>query len=256
MILELCEDRLLASLALIFLATTHMTFAGLENFYINENFVTPRLAANGLILWALALLLEQKTWKSLRLIVLALALHPLMACSGLMVYLAYYCRPGVSRSGTLSFSGLAFLTRRFSALFRFFGKPSSGPHGWGWRDAVQRANPYNFPPNGLPKIGGTFWERRGIVLAACTGPLRSSKQQRLIACVAAVAVAGIAINVSELPTLLCLADSRSGLSLALVAPISANSARRSADFQLVATRHAAHADRRRCACRLFGKHRW
>ena len=46
---------------MIFLATTHITFAGLETFYVNESFVTPRLAANGLILWGLALVQERKT---------------------------------------------------------------------------------------------------------------------------------------------------------------------------------------------------
>ncbi|HEV8060944.1 MAG TPA: hypothetical protein VGP68_13780, partial [Gemmataceae bacterium] len=144
LILGLCEDRLLASLALIFLATTHMTFAGLENFYINENFVTPRVAANGLILWALALLLEQKTWKALGLIILALALHPLMACCGLLVYLAYLyagrfakwhavvlCLAVLAGGGLLCSDSLAG---------RLLGRMDGE-----WRDAVRRASPYNFP---------------------------------------------------------------------------------------------------------------
>ncbi len=194
LILGLCEDRLLASLALIFLATTHMTFAGLENFYINENFVTPRLAANGLILWALALLLEQKSWNAICLIVLALALHPLMACGGLLVYLAYYCSTRFSKWHAVVLS-LALLAGASLLCFDSLASRLLGRMDGEWRDAVQRANPYNFPSEWAPEDWWHILGALGIALAACTGPLRSSTRQRLIACVAAVAVAGIAINI-------------------------------------------------------------
>jgi hypothetical protein len=194
-VLGLCENRLVASLALIFMATTPMTFAGMGTFYVNESFTTPRIAANGLILWALALLLEQKSWNALLLIVLALALHPLMACGGLLVYLAYLCAQRFTKWHLIAL-GLVFLaggTLVFSDILagRLLGRMDGE-----WRDAVRRANPYSSPSEWEAEDWMYIVGALAIALAACTGPLHSATRRRMMACVAGVAVAGTVIHVT------------------------------------------------------------
>jgi hypothetical protein len=194
-VLGLCENRLVASLALVFMATTPMTFAGMGTFFVNESFVTPRIAANGLILWALALSLEQKPWNALLLIVLALALHPLMACGGSVVYLAYFCAQKISKWHLIAL-GLVLLaggTLIFSDPLagRLLGRMDGD-----WRDAVRRANPYCFPSEWAVEDWMYIVGALTIALAACTGPLQSLPQRRMVACVAGIAVAGTIIHLA------------------------------------------------------------
>ncbi len=200
LVLALCDSRWIASLALIFLATTTVTFAGLETFYVNENFVTPRLAANGLTLWALALLLERKTARAFLLMFGALALHPLMAFGGFLICLAYWVSSRFTRwlgwaLGALILSVCALIC--FDVIpDRFLGHMDTD-----WRDATRRANPYNFPS----EWAGQDWMHLliavGIAAAACGGLLRRSDRGRLILCVTGVGIAGLIINViaSQLP---------------------------------------------------------
>jgi hypothetical protein len=193
LVLALCEDRLLASLALVFLVTTHMTFAGLENFYVNENFVTPRLIANGLVLWGFALLLEQRPWAALGLILLGLAFHPLMACGGLVVYVVYKELSRFSKWQTFALAAalLGAIALLSSATWagRILGVMDSE-----WRDAVRRANPYSFPAQWAPEDWLHILGALGVAVAAFTGALSGSRQRRLIACVAVVGIAGLVIN--------------------------------------------------------------
>jgi hypothetical protein len=193
LVLALCEDRLLASLALVFLATTHMTFAGLENFYINENFVTPRLASNGLVVWALALVLEQKTWNALALLVLALALHPLMACAGLLIIVVYLCSLRFSKWHAVALA-VMFLAGGALLCFDSLAARLLGRMDLEWRDVVRRTSPYSFPAEWAVEDWWHILGAFGIALAACNGPLQRPTSRRLIACVASVAAAGVAIN--------------------------------------------------------------
>lgn len=195
LVLALCEDRLLAALALVFLVTTHMTFAGLENFYVNESFVTPRLVANGLVLWGLAVLLEQHAWQALGFILLALAFHPLMACGGLVVYLAYLGSLRFSKWHILALV-LALLSAAALMSFDSIAGRILGTMDGEWRDAVRRANPYAFPGEWALEDWLHILGALGIALAACTGALPGSKSRRLIACTAAVGVVGLVINIS------------------------------------------------------------
>ena len=193
LVLELCRDRMLASISLVLLATTPMAFAGLATFHVNETFVTPRLAANGLVLWALALLLENKPIKSSLLILFALALHPLMACSGLLVCITYYASSRFTKwhllalAGVLAAGGILLCSDALAS--RFLGRMDGA-----WREAVRRACPYNFPAEWTGEDWAYILSALGIALAACAGPLRGSTQMRLMACVAAVAAAGLGIH--------------------------------------------------------------
>ena len=195
LVLGLCENRLVASLALVFMATTPMTFAGMGTFYINESFTTPRIAANGLILWALALLLEQKPWNALLLIVLALVLHPLMACNGLLVYLAYLCAQRITKwhliALVLVFLAGGALIYSDSLAGRLLGRMDGE-----WRDAVRRANPYSFPSEWATEDWMYIAGALAIALAAWFGPLQSPARRRMVACVTGVAVAGIVIHLA------------------------------------------------------------
>jgi hypothetical protein len=197
----LCNDRLMASVALLLLATTHIPFAGLENFYVNENFVTPRLAANGLVLWGLARLLEGKSWSALVLLLFAAGLHPLMACGGLVVWMGFLLVPRLSsRSGMMlvlvGFAASSAFLLSDELAGRFLGRMDSE-----WREAVRRANPYNFPSEWAGADWGHLLAALGIATAACAGAIRERSVKLLVRCIAAVAIAGVVINVvaSRLP---------------------------------------------------------
>ena len=194
-VLGLCQNRLLASLALIFMATTPLAFAGMGTFYVNETFATPRIAANGLILWALALLLEQKNWNALLLIVLALALHPLMACSGLVVYVAYLSAQRFTKWHLMAL-GLVLLAGGALIFSDSLAGRLLGRMDGEWRDAVRRANPYSDPSEWFAEDWMYIVGALAIALAACTGPLQNPTRRRMIACVAGVGVAGLLIHLA------------------------------------------------------------
>ncbi len=192
LVLALCSNRTVASLALLFLATTHVTFAGLETFYVNENFVTPRLSANGLILWALALLLEQRGKTAFLLILAAFGLHPLMACGGLLVFVAYLAIPRLSKWQTLSLTIFAAVGCALLFVDSLAGR-WLGHMDDLWREASRRANPYNFPAEWAGQDWFHLLVALGIALAACASCLHGTAK-RLVACVAGVGVAGILVN--------------------------------------------------------------
>ena len=194
LVLALCVNRLIASLALVFLATTSVTFAGLETFYVNENFVTPRLAANGLTLWALGLLLERRTRSAFLLMVVALALHPLMACGGFLTCLVYWA---VSRFTRWHAWALGALVLAACALVCFDFVPTHllAQMDTDWADATRRANPYNFPSEWAGQDWLHLLIALGIIAAASGGILRRSAQGLLIRCVTAVGLAGLLVNI-------------------------------------------------------------
>jgi hypothetical protein len=76
-------------LALLSVAAAIALPSGYSHYGYGEPFVTPRLFAEALTLMALGLLLRRRTAWSLALLVLAAAIHPIMALAGLGVALIY-----------------------------------------------------------------------------------------------------------------------------------------------------------------------
>lgn len=82
----LVEDKAAATLALVYLVVTPLPFGGLHTFYVHEAFLTPRLAANALVLFALERVFRRRYLPALALLGGAALMHPLMALGGLLVW--------------------------------------------------------------------------------------------------------------------------------------------------------------------------
>jgi hypothetical protein len=83
----LIPDRVAATLGLLFLAVWMPPIGGLDLFHVNENFFTPRLLANALVLFALERMLAGRVLAPLLLLTGSLLVHPLMGFGGLLLFL-------------------------------------------------------------------------------------------------------------------------------------------------------------------------
>ena len=117
-------------------------------------------------------MLEQKTWNAIFLMVLAFALHPLsVACGGLIVCLAYYGVPRLSKWHLVALvlvivaSGALFLSDSLAG--RLLGRMDAE-----WRDCVQISHPYGFPAEWAAQDWWHILGALGIAVAAIAGPLR------------------------------------------------------------------------------------
>ena len=78
----LVPHRTATTLALIYCMAIGLHYGGQQILRLQENFVTPRTLGCGLVLIGLDLLLRGTPVSSLLLMLLAAAIHPLMACGG------------------------------------------------------------------------------------------------------------------------------------------------------------------------------
>ncbi len=78
-------DPLPAVLSLLFLAMAPLPVGGNEVIHLNESFLTPRIAASALVLFALERALSARVLQSLLLITTGMLVHPLMGFAGALV---------------------------------------------------------------------------------------------------------------------------------------------------------------------------
>lgn len=195
LVVALVEDRKLASLALVFMVTTLVPFAGLENFYVNENLVTSRLAATGLVLLALERLLNRHLKTSAALLLAALLLHPLMAFAGLLVAIVFWLAVRLSCFQLASLGlVLAGLVCSF-LLTEPLADKLLGRMDAEWREAVRIANPYNFPSEWAAQDWLQILAALGIAAAATAGPVQDRRLQRFVWILSIVAMLGITASV-------------------------------------------------------------
>ena len=86
LVLALIPDRAVAVLALVYLAVASLPFGGHNIFLVHESFLTPRILANALVLFALERVLRERFGVALALLVPAMSVHPLMAFGGLLIW--------------------------------------------------------------------------------------------------------------------------------------------------------------------------
>lgn len=196
LVLALVRDRVLAAAGLLFLATTLIPFGGLENFYVNENLMTPRLAANAMALLALERLLAGRSAVAAVLFVVGLALHPLMTFGPLLVGLAWWSWPRLSRQILLVGTAVFAVTSATVLAFPGFAGRFLGTMDESWREAIRVANPYNFPSEWATQDWLQIGVAAGIVLAAAALPIFDAARRRLLVSILAVAGAGIAVNLA------------------------------------------------------------
>ena len=82
----LVKDRLLALVAMFYVAIQPLEYCTNHVFYVQEPFLTPRLPAAGLVLFGLAKLLQGRLAASFVLMVLAGLMHPLIATGGFLIW--------------------------------------------------------------------------------------------------------------------------------------------------------------------------
>ena len=81
----LVGNGMVVTLALLFLAIAPVGFGGNGVFHVNESFLTPRIAASGLVLWGLERLLAGRGVAALTIQALAVVVHPLQGSGGLII---------------------------------------------------------------------------------------------------------------------------------------------------------------------------
>ena len=165
---RLISDRVLSTLALCYLVVAPLPFGGLNVFSVHEPFLTPRIMANALLLIGLDQVLQGRFGRALLWLALGGAMHPLMACGGLLVWAGCLAVAVLSRRQVLVL-GAALTVLAIAVL----AIPSLGLAVFGamddeWRQVVRQASPYNFPDEWAPRdwinVGFSF----GALLAAAT----------------------------------------------------------------------------------------
>src|SRR5579884_34817 len=141
----LIKDPIISTVALLFMAITPIPFGGLRIFHVNEWFLTPRIAANALVLLGLERLMAGRLLPAWGLVLMAVPLHPLMAFPGVLILASWLALARLRPKwlvGILSLFALALalVVCDSSVGLRLFGAMDDA-----WKDSVRRANPYLFP---------------------------------------------------------------------------------------------------------------
>jgi hypothetical protein len=116
LVFVLVPERVAGLLALLSLAAAPLPFGGNEIFHLNEPFLTPRLPACALALFALERALAGRPVQAVLLLAGALLLHPLMAFGGLLVVVLWWLATRVSPA-RLAAPGLAVALAGCAVVF-------------------------------------------------------------------------------------------------------------------------------------------
>lgn len=142
-VLSFVRQRVIAALALFYLAVNPLIFGGLGVFHVNETFLTPRLWAIALVFFALEQLVHDRRWRSLLLITCALMIHPIMAFSGLLVWLYVTLTASLSIRRVIAIGVVCGLILVLALIC--FGGAVLGPMDGTWRRYIVVANEYIDP---------------------------------------------------------------------------------------------------------------
>jgi hypothetical protein len=185
------KDPVISTLALLFMALTEIPFGGLRIFHVNEPFLTPRIAANALVLLSLERLIAGRVLTATALVLMALPLHPLMAFPGVLILAVWL---GLTRLRLKWFLALLSLAALAAAAFlndrplasRWFGIMDDA-----WRDSVHRVNPYHFPLDWT----ADDWLRIVLSFVVALGAIRhfydNAPVRRLLIAMSGVAAVGL-----------------------------------------------------------------
>lgn len=141
----LIPDKAAAVLALAFCMVVSVRYAGLQMLNVHESFLTPRMLSIALVLFALDFLVRGLPIASLAVLLAALAIHPLMAFGGLLVWSAFSCWTYL---GPRVFAGVCVAGAAGAALvlaYEPFGIRLFGEMDDTWRQTILYASTFNFP---------------------------------------------------------------------------------------------------------------
>jgi hypothetical protein len=109
LVFALVPDRRAAVLGLLLLSVMPLPFGGNDIFHLNESFLTPRLAACGLVFLGLERALAGRTVAALLWLAGAFLLHPLMAAGGLLTFGLHWLATRLTRRQFAGVVGAACL---------------------------------------------------------------------------------------------------------------------------------------------------
>ena len=185
-------NPIVSTLALLFMAVTLIPFGGMRVFHVNEPFLTPRLAANALVLLGLERLLAGRLLQAWGLILAALPLHPLMAFPGVLIAAGWMALTRLQMESLLLLLFLAALAALVFLNNRLLPSRWLGSMDDTWRESVRRVNAYNFP---LEWTVGD-WLRIilsfAVILTAAWQVLEEAPLRRLLLAIAGTAALGLA----------------------------------------------------------------
>jgi len=179
----------LAWLGVAFLCALPSVYGARGIFELIENFVTPRGAAQALTLAGLALLYRHRTWLAALSMLLAMALHPLVALAGLL--LVPFAQPHGDRVRNLllALGGLATLLV-FGGLWLRGAQMRFDP---AWLGLLESGTPYLF----VSLWNGSDWMTAGFALLVplvAAVVLENARARALCAGATALAAAGIVVS--------------------------------------------------------------
>ena len=203
----LVPNRTASTLALGYCMVVPIHYAGMYVLNVQEQFVTPRMFSIALVLIGLDLTLRGRPWLSISVLLAGLAIHPLMAFGGLLVWAAYHLWKHL---GSYAFIGSTVAVTALAAgvlAYEPLGKRCFGEMDETWRETIMHASPFNFPS----QWGNIDWWFLAFQLAigcVVAWKFRSvdSDKARFVIVVMLVAVAGAvgAVLAEQLPYALLL----------------------------------------------------
>ena len=188
----LVKHPLISTLAVLFLAVTEVPFGGLRIFHVNEPFLTPRVAANALVLLSLERLLAGRGKQASLLVALALPLHPLMAFPGVLIVAGWLTVTHLRTRDLLAVLSVAALATSALLLDRPLASRLLGHMNDTWRDSVHRVNPYHFPLDWTAEDWLRIVVSLTVVLTAAWNLREQIATRRLLLVISGVAVVGTA----------------------------------------------------------------
>jgi hypothetical protein len=134
LVCRLLPDRRAAVLSLLLVSILPLPFGGNSIFHLNEPFLTPRLAACGLVLLGLERTLAGRPVVALLLLAAAFLLHPLMAVGGLLTFALRWLATRLTRRRFVAVLGAACVLAGAALCHeplaaRLFGRIDAGWRG-------------------------------------------------------------------------------------------------------------------------------
>jgi hypothetical protein len=190
-VLVLIEDRVVAVLALVFLAVSPLPFGGLKVFNVQESFLTPRILTNALVLFALERTLKERWGTALAGLVPAMFLHPIMAFGGLLIWAGCFAVACLRRNLNIALSVGCFALGATALAYEPLGARVFGLMDADWRAMVLDASAYNFPSQWAPQD----WINVAVsiavpIWAAGSLPHHKRARRRFLYVAAAAGIAG------------------------------------------------------------------
>lgn len=190
----LLRQRRAALGALVYLAVNPLPFGGWQTFHVNENFLTPRIWAVGLVVLAMERLLAEKHLASLVCVIASMLLHPIMGFSGLCIWIAFQLmgrlKPVYFGSGLLMVLAVVLSVLCIEPL----GTALFGHMDDQWRTYATGTNPYSVPSLWQLWDWAAVATAFGIVVVGRLFAVVPTGARRLLDCILLLGVVGLAVG--------------------------------------------------------------